>query len=238
MARNNRLFGDCFLSGAQTARLISCLRSARPLRQILRSLAVLATLTGLSLLLNPIPVSASLRLVGNAPHASLWQHIYEQLPSVWKSDRAVMVRELSDTEMAEFVAQNVGGGGDRHAHDDWVIDGCYEASSDPHGDAGTIRVCARLQGQAAELIFTHEYGHFIWLEKLSKQQRGVYQRLWRQQKRVHHLVTEYAAESVAEGFAESLAYFLRQPATLRRSDPVSYRFCCDLLGVTKAPGEA
>jgi hypothetical protein len=54
-------------------------------------------------------------------------------------------------------------------------------------------------------------------------------RIWEQQRRNRSLVSEYAEDSVEEGFAEAFAHLLRKPERLHRRDPLSEAFLNDLL---------
>jgi hypothetical protein len=170
---------------------------------------------------------AALRVADSAPHALLWRRLYDRMPDFWKSERAVVVQEVSRAEMERLVART-GGYSGSHAHDNSVVDGCYQPNGEDENSPATITLRETLRGDEAALVFTHEYGHFAWEERLSEAQRACYRRLWREQKRARHLVTRYAGDSQEEGFAEAFAYFLQKPAALRRRDPRSWQFLNDL----------
>ncbi len=70
----------------------------------------------------------------------------------------------------------------------------------------------------------HEYGHYVWFDLLTKNDRNRYGALYARQKAAHKLVTPYAADSVEEGFAEAFAADLTDPALLLRADPLSAQF--------------
>ncbi len=173
-----------------------------------------------------IPSVASLHVRDDAPHAEQWFRLYNELPDVWKTRRVVKLRELPPREMERLIAKLGGGEADRN--DDSVVDGCYQ-SGDEDEDTPVITLCDNLRGEQAGLVFTHEYGHFVWGELLTNSERARYTRLWRTQKRAHHLVTEYARDSDEEGFAEAFAYFLRRPSQLQKRDPASLQFCRELV---------
>ncbi len=173
------------------------------------------------------PVLAALRVDEEAPHASLWRSLYAEMPGCWKTPRLVVLRELSDADMDRLIARKQQGAGDAR-EDDSVIDGCYENGGQQEDDSATITLRDTLSGEEAVLVFTHEYGHHVWDEILTNGERARYERLWRQQKRAHRLVTEYAGDSEEEGFAEAFAYYLRRPTRLRQRDPASWQFLNDI----------
>jgi predicted metalloprotease len=175
----------------------------------------------------PKSVLAGPRFSRNAANASLWQRVYDQIPEVWKTDRVLVVRELTEWQMDRLVEDS---GGDKDPHNaDTVVDGCYQRCETDDDVYGTISLRETLHGDLAAFVFAHEYGHYVWDDILSAEERATYTRVWRAQKRAGHLVTDYAAENVDEGFAEAFAHFLRKPALLRRRDPRSATFMADLL---------
>ena len=198
----------------------SCLAYAHACRTV-------AFLSAFTLLYPSTPASADLTIAGESPHAAMWRKVYQQLPDAWKSSRSVVVQEVSDAEMERIVARTEGESSSR-AQDNAVVDGCFEpGQQDNVPDTITLR--ETLRGQDAELVFTHEYGHFVWDSRLTRAQRDQYRRVWREQKRQKHLITEYAGDSAEEGFAEAFAYFLRKSPTLHRRDAESWKFLNDLL---------
>ncbi len=181
-------------------------------------------------LLHPLgPADAALRMDTGSLHAPIWRKVYNDLPASWRSDKPIRVEEITDLAMAQLTAEGDSG---RNGHGDAesVVDGCFRQSDD-RDDSPIITLRESLRGEDAELVFAHEYSHFIWDEKLTDTQRRSYTALWRAQKRAGHLVTRYAADSVEEGFAEAASFFLRRPSVLRSRDPASGRF---LTGVLRA----
>lgn len=169
----------------------------------------------------PHPAHAALLVRKDAPHAEQWFRLYNELPPVWKTRRDIKVRELPPEDMARLIVKLGGEEADRH--DDSTVDGCYQ-SEDEDEDTPVITLADTLRGEQASLVFTHEYGHFVWDALLTDRERARYTRLWRTQKRARHLVTEYAGDSGEEGFAEAFAYYLRKPAQLQKRDPASHQF--------------
>ena len=174
------------------------------------------------------PAHATLLISNRAPHAATWKHLYSQLPSAWKTSRMIRVVEVSDTEMERLVSATVGTGNNR-ANDNSVVDACYQGAGENEEDPPTITLRASLTGEQASLIFTHEYGHFIWEQVLPVDERSRFAHIWREQKRLHRLVTAYAGDSVEEGFAEDFAHFLRKSALLHKRDSRGWKYLNELL---------
>lgn len=175
------------------------------------------------LLASSAPARAALRIAGDAPHARLWRQLYRQMPSCWKISRTVFLQEVSDDEMDRLVERTRHRNRDE-AHDDSLVDGCYESGGPHEDDFPTITLRDSLSSEERNLVFTHEYGHFVWDEILTDRQRDRYARLWRDLKRAGRLVTEYAGDSEEEGFAECFAYSLRKPGLLQHRSPEAAQF--------------
>jgi len=174
------------------------------------------------------PASASLRINGYSPHASLWKRLYDKMPEVWKGRGDIIIREVSDSEMDQLVAEDEDDRGSGGKNDDSVVDGYYHEGKGNRDDIPTITLRRTMPDDEAAFVFTHEYGHYVWYKILTRQQRSDYVNLWRSLKRSGELITRYAADSDEEGFAEAFAHFLRKPGRLRNLDPRSYRFIANL----------
>jgi hypothetical protein len=74
------------------------------------------------------------------------------------------------------------------------------------------------------LTFAHEYGHFVWFDMLTKDERKHYTAIYDRQKAAHRLVTDYSYDCVQEGFAEAFSYYASCPAVLKQKDPLSAAF--------------
>jgi hypothetical protein len=176
------------------------------------------------------------RLIANGPRASFWRTIYDKFPKAWKSGRPLVVREVSDREMDRLVAQTENGD-DQDQNDDSVVQGFYDRGK-RDSDPDSITMRASLKSEEAGFVFTHEYGHMIWDEVLTRNDRREYGRIWTEQHRRHRLVTEYAADSVEEGFAEAIAAWMRTPEKLKRRDMDSWQFVDDLAHLNPDPQDA
>ncbi|HZT42367.1 MAG TPA: hypothetical protein VFA07_09255 [Chthonomonadaceae bacterium] len=179
-----------------------------------------------ALLCSSLPTYASLHIVDSPHHSALWQHIYDRLPALWKTDQTIRVEEVpiadlntdaDDTESSEVNGDE----NDNHTSD--LADGVY-IEDDDSDVPPTIRLADSLSDENSGLVFAHEYGHFIWNDKLTRSQRRDYRHLWWRQMHAGHLVTAYASDSPEEGFAEAFSYFLQKPDQLKRKDMESWRF--------------
>ncbi|HLK57613.1 MAG TPA: hypothetical protein VKU00_13695 [Chthonomonadaceae bacterium] len=188
---------------------------------------VTACLSLFTLFAYPHSALAELRIDTETPHAATWRKIYEQLPDAWKSSRIVVVREVSDAEMERLVAQTEGGSNNR-SDDGSVVDGVFQPG-EKEEDPDTITLRESLRGSEVDMVFTHEYGHFVWDIRMTRAQRDQYRRIWKVQKHQGSLVTRYAGDSPEEGFAEAFAYFLRKSSVLKRRDADSWNFLNGLL---------
>jgi hypothetical protein len=194
----------------------------------------LLTLTALAIFVSTaLPLShasAGPHFVNDVPNADLWRRVYAQMPEAWKTDRLILVRQLTESQMDRLI-DDIGGNDNQHG--DTVVDGCYQSGGAADEAFGTISLRETLHGELAAFVFAHEYGHYVWDDLLTEEQRSSYTHLWKVQKRAKHLVTGYAGDSVDEGFAEAFAHFLRKPALLRKRDPRSAAFLTNLLTLSK-----
>ena len=198
----------------------------RGLISLPRTLWTAALLGPAALLISAAPAQASLRILDTPRHAALWQRIYDHLPTLWKTDQPVRVEELPIEELNanqdEADSRDVNDE-ESDNHNRELADG--EFIEDDDSDAPpTIRLANSLNDEHSGLVFAHEYGHFVWNDKLTRAQRRAYRHLWWRQMRAGHLVTDYASDSTEEGFAEAFSYFLQKPDQLKRKDIESYRF--------------
>ncbi len=171
-----------------------------------------------------LPASAALRIISESPRGRLFKEIYDQLPPCWKASRSVLVREVSDFEMDLLVGEDEMR---REGADDSIVDGYYQPGK---GDElPTITLRRSIRDGAAELVFAHEYAHYLWDSKLNDKQRADYRKLWSKQERAGKLVTQYAGDCAEEGFSEAVSHFLLRQSVLKRRDDASYRFVQGLI---------
>jgi hypothetical protein len=196
-------------------------------------LTAIAATTAISLFLFQSPAQALVRPARETTHAALWRKLYDQLPDAWKSKEVVVVREVSDREMDRLVREH-GDGPSRDSEDADEVQGFFEFTG-PRENVPTIVLRESLADTEAAFVFTHEYGHFVWEEKLSNREQDDYFRIWNRQRRARRLVSPYAEDSVAEGFAEAFAHYVRRPAQLHRKDAVSEEFLQEWLDSRSRP---
>ncbi len=194
----------------------------RIMRFSIRTLFIATLLAGLT---RTTPAPAELRFYDDAPHAAEWQAFYNQLPAVWKTDKIIIVQEVSHQQLTQIFKEAYGA---VPANSDG-IDGCYQFGGERIDADATISLLNTLHGDAAIEVFAHEYGHFVWDQLLNHAQREAYRQLWQQQKAQHHLITGYAATSPEEGFAETFAYFFCNRKELDAKGRSSEIFLSDLL---------
>lgn len=158
------------------------------------------------------------------------------IPRMFQPKARVTVRNLSDHQMAAYLS-----GGDsavdqdsKSSHtptgDDDDIDGIYEN--------GPPRITLRIpkSGSVDMMTFTHEYGHYVWFNLLSKNDRSRYEKIYKRQAAANHLVTRYAATDLEEGFAEAFSFYVNQPLLLERRDSASSDFFSGLVNAETNTG--
>ena len=140
-----------------------------------------------------------------------------RIPLTWRQSANLAVQILADRAMDAYIHSgsdaHVSGGDQEDA-----IDGIFE------DDPPTITLRGTDDASDLPMTFAHELGHYYWQKRLTGAQRSRYVEVYSKQKSSHHLVTDYAATDVHEGFAEAFSYFLLARDVLRRRDPLSCRF--------------
>ncbi len=144
-----------------------------------------------------------------------WYNLH--VPARFRARQAVSVSLLTDEAMTVYL-QSDGSGESASSDDDGDIDGVFED--------GPPSITLRLppDGVPDTLTFAHEYGHYVWFDILSGGDRKHYRAIYDRQKAADSLVTDYAGDSVEEGFAEAFSYYVAQPDTLAQRDPLSFAF--------------
>ena len=174
------------------------------------------------LLLAPQGAGAQIIVTGPAtPTArSLTAWFARHIPARFQARERFEVNPLSDGEMRAYLrGGDEDADRDQSAHtDDGDIDGVFED--------GPVRITLRVpaSGRPDLYTFAHEYGHYVWFDLLSRDDKKHYESLYRKQKAQHHLVTRYAQTDVEEGFAEAFSFYANDPALLLRRDALSSQF--------------
>jgi len=145
---------------------------------------------------------------------------YDQnIPAAYKLTCPLLVHEMTEPELIDYI--NSGSGAHKSKTptvsntDD--IDGVY--------DRNPPRIAVEVEnGRVDNFTFAHEYGHYVWFELMTKADRRAYEAIYKQSRSDRHLVTDYAAVSVDEGFAEAFSFYVNLPQDLQHRDAVSYNF--------------
>ena len=183
-----------------------------------RSLLVLLLLTA-SLLLAPRGAGAQIVVSGPVtPTArSLTAWFGRHIPARFAARGRFEVHPLSDDEMEAYLR---GGDADQSQSqdDDGEIDGVFEDNP----ARITLRIPA--SGQPDLYTFAHEYGHYVWFNLLSRDDRRRYAGIYKKQRAAGHLVTRYAETDIEEGFAEAFSFYANEPPLLMHRDALSCQF--------------
>lgn len=193
-----------------------CLMSARTL---LRPVVVPALLVFLATL-GATAARADLSVTGGtAAQQELLNRAYSGLPACCHTPRPVAVRLLDDQAMNACLQACAAAHSQRLVNAD-AVDGFYQNA------CPTITLRAPSATADVSATFTHEYGHYVWMKVLSAAQRDQYRKIYDTQRSAHHLITQYAAVSVDEGFAEAFAAYIHDYSGLCQRDSLS---CCYLV---------
>lgn len=181
-------------------------------------------LAGALLLLLARPSSAQMSVTGPSTPAvqtlAAWSRLH--IPARFQVRRKVEVQPLSDAAMDDYLhtdpdssdANNESNSEDSASE----IDGVF--TDNPPQIFLRVSNPARID----YATFAHEYGHYVWFDLLTKDDRKRYKAIYERQKAAHRLITDYAAESLEEGFAEAFSADIMTPAALLHQDPFSYQF--------------
>ena len=186
-------------------------------------------LCGAGLLLLAYPSLAQIAVTSPAtPTAHLltvWSRLH--LPAKFQAHDKVEVQALSDAAMDDYL----------HADPDSDTDSSNDANNDGNSEEsdGEIdgvftdnppQIYLRVSdpAQIDYATFAHEYGHYVWFDLLTKDDQKRYKAIYERQKAAHRLITDYAGESLEEGFAEAFSADIVDPASLLHQDPLSYQF--------------
>lgn len=189
-----------------------------------RSLSALFVLTTLGAVGFSGPARAQIDVSAPSPaQARQLQAWYEQhMPARFRAHSRLTVRELTDPDMDDYLKADQdpsdnsfqSSSGDDSAQ----IDGVFE------GDPDRIALRLPASGQLDMFTFAHEYGHYVWFNLLSRDDRRRYEAIYKRQREAHRLVTRYAATDLEEGFAEAFSFYAHEAPVLARRDPPSFQF--------------
>jgi len=184
------------------------------LRHIVRlyALAVVAA----SLLLSSGSARADITITGGtADQQAAIQHIYKSMPACCHKSACICVRILDSPAMDSYL-QSCAASQSVKLVNAGAVDGLFQNA--------TPTISLR-NSDGLSATFTHEYGHYIWMNVLTGAQRDEYAKTYKAQRDAHRLVSAYAAVSVEEGFAEAFSFYNLQKLKLAARDNSS---CCFL----------
>jgi len=190
-------------------------------RLILTQSSILCLAAGF-LLLPILPAASQVVISGPSTPvtAELNGWVSHHVAAKFRAKGLLKVNILNDSEMTAYLQKSDGGDpSDQSSHaDDGEIDGIFED--------GPPRITLLIPENTAPDFdtFAHEYGHYVWFELLTPEDRKRYEVIYQKQKAAKHLVTRYAETDTEEGFAEAFSAFTNESFLLRRRDPASYQF--------------
>ncbi len=186
------------------------------------SLPSFVPLLAAGLLLASPPARAQISVSGPPTRQSraLTNWFHHHIPVRFEARDHFEVYPLDDAAMEAYlyVDSGDGDGGQDSQGGDGEIDGIFESNP----SRITLRVPAT--GLPDMFTFAHEYGHYVWFNILSGDDRRRYDRLYDKQKQSHHLISRYAETDAVEGFAEAFSFYVCAPPLLQRRDGQSYQF--------------
>ena len=174
------------------------------------------------LLLAPRGAQAQLVVTGPPTPVStaLTAWFDHHIPAKFRAKGTFEVHPLTDSQMTAYLQGEDGDGQpEQNSHsDDGEIDGIYE------DDPPRITLLIPDNTSPDMYTFAHEYGHYVWFNLLTKDDRKRYEGIYKKQKSAKHLVTRYAETDTEEGFAEAFSFYAAEPPLLLRRDAASYQF--------------
>ncbi len=180
--------------------------------------AILLWAAGLLLSVHPAAAQVMVDSPATPTARALSSWFQQHVPVRFQARNKVEVQALPDAAMDDYLHSDPDNDAQNDADSDEEIDGVF--TDDP--PQIFLRVSDPTQIDYA--TFAHEYGHYVWFDLLSKDDRKRYKAIYDRQKSAHRLVSEYAAESLEEGFAEAFSFDIVDPAALQRQDFLSFQF--------------
>ena len=200
---------------------MQCLR--KPTLKLLLSLPCLAIpCLAAGLLLAPRVATAQLIVTGPpSPTSALLSSLFDRrIPAKFRAKEPFEVHPLTESQMVSYL-QDANGDtpSDHNSHtDDGTIDGIFE------DNPPRITLLVPDNGPPDLFTFAHEYGHYVWYDLLTRDDRKRYETVYKKQRAARHLVTRYAETDMEEGFAEAFSFYALEPPLLRHRDGASYQF--------------
>ena len=146
-----------------------------------------------------------------------WQRVFDRVPPALLPEQDVSIRQVSWREMEDLVAQDP----DQPpaSEDDGEVQGLFFLDED---DEARIYLLRGMSASHEQMVLAHELGHMVWDTHLTRSEQRAYEKAFHEASGRDRLVSEYAADSIYEGFAEAFAFFVMKPDVLQRRDPVSH----------------
>lgn len=183
-------------------------------------------LCGAGLLLLFRPASAQISVADPAAPAAhtltAWSRLH--IPVRFQTHDKVEVQPLSDAAMDDYLRSDSESDSNDADHDSSPEDSASEIDGVFTDNPPQIFLRVSDPAQIDYATFAHEYGHYVWFDLLTNDDRKRYKAIYERQKAAHRLITDYAAESLEEGFAEAFSADIVSPAALMHQDPLSYQF--------------
>ena len=174
------------------------------------------------LLLAPRVATAQLIVTGPpSPTSALLSSLFDRnIPAKFRSKEQFEVHPLTESQMVSYLQDASGDTPSDHNSrtDDGTIDGIFE------DNPPRITLLVPDNGPPDLFTFAHEYGHYVWYDLLTRDDRKRYEAVYKKQRAARHLVTRYAETDMEEGFAEAFSFYALEPPLLRHRDGASYQF--------------
>lgn len=144
-------------------------------------------------------------------HAVVWEQMYAKVPTVWKAQKDLQVREFYSDSWNSFLLKEVGA---------LPINGRIVGIYIP--ERREITMPEDLEQEKCGRVFLHEYGHYIWFNQTTTKQRHDFERIWK----AHQVfaASYYSTVSVEEGWAEYFSFYIFDPEYLKDIDTSMFAF--------------
>ncbi len=196
----------------------------------------------LILLSNCTSSRADLQIIGgsDSQQRSLQKTYEKNLASYVPRDTVIHVDLVGAEAMLDIVRSQPGNQG-RSMQDEKSVDSSATSDDDIDGiyideDPQTIALLKDGPSGNLQMTFAHEFGHLVWVHILTDKQRDQFCRIYGGEDKAD-LITEYAADSPEEGFAEAFSFYALKRSKLADKDPEEYRYLAQILpqGATLQP---
>ncbi len=169
----------------------------------------------------------------SAQHCRIVEQFCTKVPPALTGRRTVLIRIVSPRTLRTDACSS-----SRAALDTLgTIDGYYHSGGSLLEADCEIELSSSLSGNKLRMVLAHEFGHFVWFERMTSDERRTYRVLWRHDMHTNSVVTRYAQESPKEGFAEAFSWYLYRNARLKHIDRASWGYLRRLVQSLKSDDE-